>query len=89
MPAHPGAGEDEGWLMGLVINTVEETTDLAILDAQSFEAPPVATVRLPHRVPPGFHGNWFPGRQASGLNAQCDTAAGNMRNANVRGTAAA
>ena len=62
VPAAAGAGEDEGWLIGLVINAADETTDLAILDAQSFEAPPVAAVRLPHRIPPGFHGNWFPSR---------------------------
>ncbi len=60
VPAADAAGEDEGWLVGLVINTADETTEFAILDARSFEAPPVATVRLPHRIPPGFHGNWFP-----------------------------
>ena len=60
VPAAADAGEDEGWLLGLVINTADETTDLTILDAQSFEGAPVATVRLPHRIPPGFHGNWFP-----------------------------
>ena len=60
VPADAGAAEDEGWLVGLVINTADETTDLAVLDARSFEAAPVATVRLPHRIPPGFHGNWFP-----------------------------
>ncbi len=60
VPAHDGAGEDEGWLMGLVIDTARQATELAILDARRFEAPPVATVRLPHRIPPGFHGNWFP-----------------------------
>ena len=27
--------------------------------AKMFEAPPVATFRLSHRVPPGFHGHWF------------------------------
>ena len=54
-----GEEEDHGWLLGLVINTGEETTDFVILDAQSFETAPVATVRLPHRIPPGFHGNWF------------------------------
>ena len=65
VPATEGAGEDEGWLLGLVINVAEETTDLVILDAQAFEAAPVATVRLPHRIPPGFHGNWF--ADASGV----------------------
>ena len=60
VPAAADAEEDEGWLIGLVINTADETTDLAILDARSFEATPVAAVRLPHRIPPGFHGNWFP-----------------------------
>ncbi|WP_298957280.1 carotenoid oxygenase family protein [uncultured Methylobacterium sp.] len=62
VPAHPGAGEDEGWLVGFVIDTASDTTDFAILDARSFEAPPVATIRLGHRIPPGFHGNWFPSR---------------------------
>ena len=55
-----GPGEDEGWLMGLVVNVQADTTDLVILDAQAFTGPPVATVHLPHRIPPGFHGNWFP-----------------------------
>ena len=60
VPAAEAAAEDEGWLIGLVINTNDETTDLTILDARCFEAAPLATVRLPHRIPPGFHGNWFP-----------------------------
>ena len=60
VPAADDAGEDEGWLVGFVINTADETTEFAILDARSFEAAPVAAVRLPHRIPPGFHGNWFP-----------------------------
>lgn len=55
-----GPGEDEGWLIGLVIDTANEATHFTVLDARAFEAPPVATVRLPHRIPPGFHGNWFP-----------------------------
>ena len=60
VPAHAEAGEDEGWLIGMVINVAEQTTDFVVLDAQSFEAAPVAMVHLPHRIPPGFHGNWFP-----------------------------
>lgn len=60
IPASPAAAEDEGWLIGLVIDVAAEATDLVILDARRFEDAPVATVRLPHRIPPGFHGNWFP-----------------------------
>ena len=58
VPAHEDAAEDEGWLVGLVVDLPHETTDLVILDAQAFEGEPVASVRIPHRVPPGFHGNW-------------------------------
>ncbi len=60
VPAGPDAAEDEGWMIGLVIDMANDTTDLVILDAQAFEAPPVASVRIPHRAPPGFHGNWLP-----------------------------
>ena len=59
VPAAPDAGEDEGWMVGLVIDRTAETTDLVILDARDFEAAPVATIRIPHRIPPGFHGNWL------------------------------
>lgn len=60
VPNSPAAAEDDGWLMGFVIDTHNETTDLAILDAARFEEPPVARVHIPHRIPPGFHGNWVP-----------------------------
>lgn len=64
VPAHAEAGEDEGWLIGFVIDEPTDTTELAILDAGKFESAPVATVRLPHRVPPGFHGNWINGGES-------------------------
>jgi carotenoid cleavage dioxygenase len=59
VPAHGDAGEDEGWLIGFVIDERTDTIELVILNAARFEGAPVATVRLPHRVPPGFHGNWI------------------------------
>ncbi|MCJ2037468.1 carotenoid oxygenase family protein [Methylobacterium sp. J-059] len=62
VPARPEAGEDEGWLIGLVVDTERDTTDFVVLDVRAFEAPPVATIHLGHRIPPGFHGNWFPAR---------------------------
>ncbi|SEJ75641.1 carotenoid cleavage dioxygenase [Sphingomonas sp. OV641] len=59
VPARVDAAEDEGWLIGLVIDLPQQTTDLVILDAQHFTAQPVASVQIPHRIPPGFHGNWI------------------------------
>jgi carotenoid cleavage dioxygenase len=53
--------EDDGWLMGYVVNMAEETTDLVILDAANFEGAPQAVIHIPHRIPPGFHGNWVTG----------------------------
>ena len=59
--AKPNAkAEDDGWLMGYVIDTTSDTTDLVILDAANFEGAPQATITIPHRIPPGFHGNWMP-----------------------------
>ena len=58
VPAHSEAAEDEGWLVGLVVNYPDETTDLVILNARDLEGQPQASIRIPHRVPPGFHGNW-------------------------------
>ncbi|MES2096961.1 MAG: carotenoid oxygenase family protein [Pseudomonadota bacterium] len=54
----PQAPEGDGWMIGLVVDLPNETTDLVMIDAQKFEDTPVASIRIPHRVPPGFHGNW-------------------------------
>lgn len=60
VPRAGGGPEGDGWLIGLVVDLPGERTELAILDALRFEEAPVARVHLPHRVPPGFHGNWLP-----------------------------
>jgi carotenoid cleavage dioxygenase len=60
VPAHADAAEDEGWLIGLVIDLNDETTELVILNADDFESEAQARVKIPHRIPPGFHGNWVP-----------------------------
>jgi carotenoid cleavage dioxygenase-like enzyme len=59
-PASGCAGEDEGWVMTYVYDASEDASDFVVLDAQRFSAPPVAVVRLPQRVPYGFHGSWVP-----------------------------
>lgn len=55
----PDAAEDEGWLIGFVVDPDAGATDLVILDAQDFEGPAVASVRVPHAIPAGFHGGWI------------------------------
>jgi carotenoid cleavage dioxygenase len=59
VPETDTAPEGHGWLIGLVVDLGTDTTDLVMLDARTFAAPPVAVIHLPHRVPPGFHGNWI------------------------------
>lgn len=53
-----GEAEDDGWLVGLVVDMNDDHTEFVILDAANFAGDPVATIHLPHRIPPGFHGNW-------------------------------
>ena len=60
VPRAADAPEGDGWLMGYVIDRATDTTDFVILDAMDFEGAPQAVVHLPHRIPPGFHGNWLP-----------------------------
>jgi carotenoid cleavage oxygenase len=57
-PSSPDAGEDDGVLMGYVYDRPTDRSELAILDAQTLES--IAQIKLPHRVPAGFHGNWVP-----------------------------
>lgn len=59
----PGSGgvEDDGWILHFVIDPLHHASDLVVLDARDITGPPVATVRLPVRVPFGFHSSWIPG----------------------------
>jgi carotenoid cleavage dioxygenase len=60
VPSAPDAAEDDGWIMSFVYDAGDDASDLVILAAQDVAAAPVATIRLPQRVPYGFHGNWVP-----------------------------
>ncbi|GAA4193493.1 carotenoid oxygenase family protein [Streptosporangium oxazolinicum] len=55
VPSGNARAEDDGWLMSIV--TAGNDSSLRVLDAGTLES--VATVRLPRRVPAGFHGSWF------------------------------
>jgi carotenoid cleavage dioxygenase-like enzyme len=60
VPAAADAGEDDGYLMTFVYDWARDRSDLWLFDASRLEAPPLAKVKLPFRVPFGFHGMWVP-----------------------------
>lgn len=59
VPRSAAGAEDDGWLIGLVVDMTNETSELVILNADEFTGAPQAVIHLPHRIPPGFHGNWI------------------------------
>lgn len=59
VPSTGPADESAGYYLGYVYDSARDGSDLVILDASDFAADPVATIKLPHRVPFGFHGNWI------------------------------
>ncbi|MBI2708348.1 MAG: carotenoid oxygenase family protein, partial [Actinobacteria bacterium] len=60
VPASDRAPEGEGWLLTLCYDRTRDRSHLAVLDAADVAKGPVARVRLPVRVPYGFHGWWLP-----------------------------
>jgi hypothetical protein len=48
------------WILSYVYDAGRDQSDVVILDARDFGGDPVATIRLPVRVPYGFHGGWVP-----------------------------
>lgn len=59
VPASGAPDEGSGWYLGYVYDPARDGSDLVILDASDFAGDPVARIKLPSRVPYGFHGNWI------------------------------
>jgi carotenoid cleavage dioxygenase len=57
-PSSLDAAKDDGVLMGFAYDRLTERSELAIIDTQPLRD--IASIKLPHRVPAGFHGNWVP-----------------------------
>jgi len=55
-----GDGEDEGWMLTMAFDGTTHRSEVLVLDASALSAGPVARVRMPRRVPHGFHGTWLP-----------------------------
>jgi carotenoid cleavage dioxygenase-like enzyme len=59
VPRDGGEGEDDGWIMAIWYDPRRNASEMTILAAQDFDGEPVARIKLDHRVPLGFHGNWI------------------------------
>lgn len=61
VPRSADAAEDDGFVLTVVYDGVRDGSYLAVLDARNLAGKPLATCRLPHRIPMGFHGNFAAG----------------------------
>ncbi len=61
IPSSNEAEEGDGYLIALAYRGIENRSDLLIFNAMDVSSGPIATAKLPHRIPYGFHGNWRQG----------------------------
>jgi carotenoid cleavage dioxygenase len=60
VPRSHAAGEDDGYVLVLNYDQDRDASAFFVLDAKNIAGEPLAEIRVPHRVPYGFHGNWVP-----------------------------
>jgi carotenoid cleavage dioxygenase len=58
VPRERARDEDDGYLLSLWWNRETGLSELLVHDATELRRTPLARVKLPSRVPFGFHGNW-------------------------------
>lgn len=58
VPRPGGVEEDDGYLATFVVEEATGDSQLVLYDAKTMASAPVAAVRMPARVPAGFHGLW-------------------------------
>jgi carotenoid cleavage dioxygenase len=61
VPAEGSRSDEEGYVLTYVHDVAASSTELVVLDASRFAGPPLARVKIPRRVPFGFHGSWIAG----------------------------
>ncbi|MEH6589018.1 MAG: carotenoid oxygenase family protein [Halioglobus sp.] len=60
------SAEDDGYVITLVTDSTTWQSDCLVFDATDIAQGPVARVRMPHRVPFGFHATWASGEDFYG-----------------------
>jgi len=58
VPRSASAEEDDGWILAVWYDARENRSEVVVIDTQDFSGKPVARIKVQHRVPFGFHGNW-------------------------------
>ena len=58
-----GGDEDSGYVVTIATDARDYRSEAWIFDAKRITAGPLARVRIPARVAPGFHATWVPGRE--------------------------
>lgn len=58
VPRHKDSAQDDGWLLAVNHDLVENRSQLVILDARDVEQGPLAVAHLTHHLPIGFHGTF-------------------------------
>lgn len=58
VPRVGSESEDDGYLLSVWWNRETELSELCIYSTEDFSRTPVARIKLPGRVPFGFHGSW-------------------------------
>jgi carotenoid cleavage dioxygenase-like enzyme len=58
-PADNASSEDHGYVVAFCWNDKTRVQELQVFDAQKLSDGPVARIKLPCRVPPGFHACWM------------------------------
>ncbi|MEO7330142.1 MAG: carotenoid oxygenase family protein [Minicystis sp.] len=59
-PRVGGTGEDDGYLLTFVADEQSGASEMHVLDARALDRGPVARVKIPQRVPTGYHTYWVP-----------------------------
>jgi len=61
---------DDGYVVSYVYDSRDDSSEVVVLDADRVDEEPVARVRIPVRVPLGFHATWVPGERLPGGSAR-------------------
>ena len=58
--------EDDGYLITFVADGASGASEALVIDARNMSGPPLARVKIPQRVPLGFHGTWATAAEMKG-----------------------